>query len=151
MHSCFCSGISVLLLACCSPACSEPIYKSVDSEGRVTFSSKPPVGARQVEEIQIQRGPTAAQIEATKARANRTIEQAQERRSPAEERRQTKVAAREKLRDAQAALEKAKVIQPEDWQHLAGGGRHLKQSYFDRIKEHEAAVEKATKALHAVR
>jgi len=151
MHSCFCSGISVLLLTCCSLACSEPIYKSVDSEGRVSFSSKPPAGARQVEQIQIQPGPTAAQIEATKARAKRTIEQAQERGSPAEEKRQAKMAASEKVRDAQTALEKAKVIQPEDWQHLAGGGRHLKQSYFDRVKHYEAAVEKATKALHAVR
>ncbi|MGH8659073.1 MAG: DUF4124 domain-containing protein [Gammaproteobacteria bacterium] len=151
MNSCFYSGISVLLLACCSLACSETIYKSVDSEGRVSFSSKPPAGARQVEEIQIQPGPTAAQIEATKARANRTVEQAQKSESPAEKRRQAKMAAREKLRDAQAALEKAKAIQPEDWQSLAGGGRHLKQSYFDRIKEHESAVDKVTKALRAVR
>ncbi|MGH6636616.1 MAG: DUF4124 domain-containing protein [Gammaproteobacteria bacterium] len=151
MYSCFCSGISVLLLACCSLAYSEPIYKSVDSEGRVSFSSKPPVGARQVEEIQIQPGPTADQIEATKARAKRTIEQAQKSESPAQKRRQAKMAASEKLREAQAALEKAKVIQPEDWQHLAGGGRHLKQSYFDRVKHYEAAAEKATKALRAVR
>ncbi|MGH8610625.1 MAG: DUF4124 domain-containing protein [Gammaproteobacteria bacterium] len=151
MHSCFYSGISVLLLACCSVACSEPIYRSVDSEGRVTFSSKPPVGARQVEEMQIQPGPTATQIEATKARAMRTIEQAQKRESPTEERRQAKTAASEKLRDTQTALEKAKVIQPQDWQSLAGGGRHLKQSYFDRVKAYEATVEKATKELDAVR
>jgi len=151
MYLCFCSGISILLLACSFLAWSEPIYKSVDSEGRVSFSSKPPVGARQVEEIQIQPGPTAAEIEATKARANRTIEQAQESDSPVEKRRQAKMAASEKLRDAQGALEKATVIQPEDWQHLAGGRRHLKQSYFDRVKHYEVAVEKATKALHAVR
>ncbi|MGH8643056.1 MAG: DUF4124 domain-containing protein [Gammaproteobacteria bacterium] len=141
----------MLLLVCSSLACSETIYKSVDSEGRVSFSSKPPVGARQVEEIQIQPGPTAAQIEATKARANRTVEQAQTSESSAQKRRPAKMAASGKLRDAQAALKKATAIQPEDWQHLASGTRHLKQSYFDRVSEHEAAVERAKKALHEVR
>ncbi len=151
MHPYLCSGISLILLTWYSLATSGPIYKSVDSEGRVSFSSKPPAGARQVEEIPIQPGPTAEQIEATKTRANRTLEQAEKSESPAAKRRQATMAASEKVRNAQAALDKAKIIQPEDWQHLANGKWHLKQSYFDRVKEHEAVIEKAKKALRGVR
>ena len=151
MYPYFRFGISLIVLSCYSLATSEPIYKSVDSEGRVSFSSKPPVGARQVEEIPIQPGPTAEQIEVTRARANRTLEQAKKSESPAAKRRQATMAASGKVRNAQAALDKAKIIQPEDWQHLANGKRHLKQSYFDRVKEHEAVIAKAKKALHGVR
>jgi hypothetical protein len=44
----------------CIPAMAETIYKSVDAEGNVTFSSTPPAGVES-QQIELQPGPTPAQ------------------------------------------------------------------------------------------
>ncbi|MGD2056391.1 MAG: DUF4124 domain-containing protein, partial [Gammaproteobacteria bacterium] len=42
------------------PAMAETVYKSIDAEGNVTFSSTPPAGA-EAQQIELQSGPTPAQ------------------------------------------------------------------------------------------
>ena len=42
------------------PAMAETVYKSVDAEGNVTFSSTPPAGV-EAQQIELQPGPTPAQ------------------------------------------------------------------------------------------
>jgi Domain of unknown function (DUF4124) len=42
------------------PALAETIYKSIDAEGNVTFSSTPPAGV-EAQQIELQPGPTPAQ------------------------------------------------------------------------------------------
>jgi hypothetical protein len=49
-------------------AAAEQIYRSVDAEGNVTFSSEPPAGAVEVDEVKVQPGPTAAEQEAARER-----------------------------------------------------------------------------------
>lgn len=44
----------------CLPALAETIYKSIDAEGNVTFSSTPPAGV-ETQQIELQPGPTPAQ------------------------------------------------------------------------------------------
>jgi hypothetical protein len=44
----------------CLPAMAETIYKSVDAEGNVTFSSTPPAGG-ETQQIELQPGPTPAE------------------------------------------------------------------------------------------
>jgi len=44
----------------CIPALAETIYKSIDAEGNVTFSSTPPAGV-EAQQIELQAGPTPAQ------------------------------------------------------------------------------------------
>ena len=51
--------IVISLLTTCVVA--QPLYKSVNSQGEVTFSDKPLPNAVEVQEIQVQPGPTEAQ------------------------------------------------------------------------------------------
>ena len=51
--------IVISLITTCAVA--QPLYKSVNSQGEVTFSDKPVPNAVEVQEIQVQPGPTEAQ------------------------------------------------------------------------------------------
>jgi len=51
-------ALSTSLLSAAAPA--ETIYKSIDAEGNVTFSSTPPAGV-DAQQIELQAGPTPAQ------------------------------------------------------------------------------------------
>ena len=53
-----CIVISLLTTTC---VVAQPLYKSVNSQGEVTFSDKPLPNAVEVQEIQVQPGPTEAQ------------------------------------------------------------------------------------------
>ncbi|MBK1649652.1 DUF4124 domain-containing protein [Rhabdochromatium marinum] len=66
------------LLSWPPPAAAQPsVYRSVDAQGRVSFSSTPPAGEnlREVESIQLPPGPSEANRQAAEARA-RDIQQA---------------------------------------------------------------------------
>lgn len=59
------NGCLVMLALLAGTAAAEQIYRSVDAEGNVTFSSTPPPDAAAVEEVSVQPGPSAeAQREA---------------------------------------------------------------------------------------
>ncbi len=54
------SAITLATSLLCVPALAETIYKSVDAEGNVTFSSTPPADV-EAQQIELQPGPTPAQ------------------------------------------------------------------------------------------
>ena len=54
------TAITLATSLLCLPALAETIYKSVDAEGNVTFSSTPPAGV-EAQQIELQPGPTPAQ------------------------------------------------------------------------------------------
>jgi|GEM_PF-1512411 len=54
------TAITLATSLLCIPALAETIYKSVDAEGNVTFSSTPPAGV-EAQQIELQPGPTPAQ------------------------------------------------------------------------------------------
>ena len=55
---------------------AQPLYKSVDEHGEVTFSDSPPPNAVDVQEIQLQPGPSAAQQRESAERVKRIESQA---------------------------------------------------------------------------
>ena len=63
---------SVLTLALLAgAAAAEPIYRSVDADGNVTFSGTPPANAAAVEEVSVQPGPSAAAQREARERTQR--------------------------------------------------------------------------------
>ena len=61
----FCMLLLALLAV---TAAAEQIYKSVDAEGNVTFSSEPPADAVNVDEVKVQPGPSDAARQAARER-----------------------------------------------------------------------------------
>jgi hypothetical protein len=148
----------VLLAAWTAVAGAETVYKSIDAQGNVTYSSTPPETAgkrQQVEEVLITPGPSeeerlnaekrAKETEAAAAQSGQTQARQQAARS------QIVGEAEKNLAQARANLEQAKVKDLGDWQYLASGGRVLKQSYFDRIAKAERQLREAERALEQAR
>jgi hypothetical protein len=148
-----------LALGAVAPGCAwaEAVYKSVDADGKITYSSTPPPAgsAREVEELQILPGPTSAEEDAAarRERALEGVEQKRENERAATEKRRGAAiaAAQQDLIRAKADLEQAKIQGDGDWQYLVSGGRVLSGSYFERIADAEAKVEAAEKALQRTR
>ena len=136
-----------LLLAPVCGAVADSVYKTVDESGTVSYSSSPAGDAVQSESVSIPQPPTEAQrrearkierqIQSTSKRTTQSLQRDQ-RQS-----RQQIVTAEARLKAARAALEKAQIKTDADWQNLAQGGRHLKESYFQRVEAAEAAVRQA--------
>jgi hypothetical protein len=57
---------------------AEPVYKSVNDKGEVTFSDSPPPAAVDVQQIQVQPAPTESQLKEGQAREQRINSQANE-------------------------------------------------------------------------
>ena len=55
---------------------AQPLYKSVNEQGEVTFSDSPPPNAVEVQEVQVQPGPSEAQQQESIERAKRIESQA---------------------------------------------------------------------------
>ena len=55
---------------------AQPLYKSVNEQGEVTFSDRPPTNAVEVQEVQVQPGPSEAQQLESIERAKRIESQA---------------------------------------------------------------------------
>jgi len=60
---------------------------------------------------------------------------------------QSRSEAERGLRNARIALQEARIKGDDDWQYLAAGGRVLKQSYLDRVKDAERRVKDAEEGL----
>jgi long-subunit acyl-CoA synthetase (AMP-forming) len=67
-------AIAVSLMA--TSGVAQPLYKSVNEQGEVTFSDSPPPSAVEVQEIQLQPGPSEAQQQESIERAKRIESQA---------------------------------------------------------------------------
>ena len=144
--------IPILFACSASIPAADPVYKSIDANGKVTYSSSPPPAQRgqQIEEVKLAPGPSQKEVEAADKRVqeieradferNKQLKQEQEKRN------KDKEAADSELRRAQQDLEQAKIQRDSDWQFLQQGGRVLRQRYFDRVEAAEARVRKAREA-----
>ncbi len=134
-----------------SPLFAESVYRSVNEKGDVTYSSKPMDGAKEVAPIQLQPPPKRADVDAAKQRASglKQAIKASEQREKMRLLRQKKDehVMSSALVEAEKRVQEAKIVLDSDWQFLAKGGRHLKESYFERIKKAEAEYEAVKKAL----
>lgn len=153
---CPCSLALVLLLAAGTVG-AQQVYRSIDADGNVTFSSSPPPpnSAARVDTIQLPPGPTAEQQSAAEARM-RQIEADSERRAAARAERQAQqgsdvAAAQQALQQAEQELEQARVRGDGDWQTIVTGGRVPSAAYEERVKAAEARVQDARDALTRAR
>ena len=139
--------VMVAALGWFSMAAAETIYKSVDAEGRVTYSSEPPAKAVDTQTVTLPKAPSEtdqeAAIEREKELQKAADEVTSERAAETSKRRQAASSAERALEHEQRRLEEAKVMHDSDWQGKAGGGRRLKESYFERVEKAEERVRQA--------
>lgn len=131
------------------PAAAQTLYKSIMPDGRVVYGDKPAPGAAKVEETRpdISKGglggTTAREQEALKDMENTRLQR---------EGGQDKVrAAEQALRDAEAALAAGKEPLAGERIGTAGGTSRLTETYFDRQRKLEEAVEKARRDFDEAR
>jgi hypothetical protein len=60
---------TILVCLSVNAVCAQSLYKSVNDQGEVTFSDSPPDNAAEIEEIEVQPGPTEAQRRESAERA----------------------------------------------------------------------------------
>jgi len=87
----------------CSSAAADPIYKSVDSAGNVTYSSTPPKGGK-AEKVDVPPPPTEAETQRAEERMKKTEEMSSEmeaQRREKEAAQAAKEAEEARLREAQ--------------------------------------------------
>ena len=151
--------ISALFLAgvCSGPSLvvSETVYKSVDADGNVTYASSPTEQSIKSKPITVPLGPTDEQRQEAEQIEKRLENAATQRRQDLAVARNQRTGslqeAEQSLAEAKADLEETKIIQDSDWQFLGGGGRHLKESYLQRVQQAEERVRAAEQELASVR
>ena len=142
------AGLLVVALLA-QPAIAQTLYKSVNPDGRVTYSDKPPADAVKTEKKQMD---TSKQgVTAPSQREKGTLQQLESSRKTRESA-QDRVRSREiALHDAEVALSMGKEPQPNERLGTAGGGQRLTDEYWARQKKLEANVERARRDLDNVR
>jgi hypothetical protein len=126
------------------------IYKSVDAQGNVTYSSSPPADTTMVERVKLAPAPSKDSLAAAKERERQIVaagnQISTERKAQQETQAKGVDAARQEVNNAQAALADAKVMRDSDWQGTVQGKRHLKPEYFARVQAAESRLAQAQKA-----
>ncbi len=144
-----------MLLLAGNGLCEPPVFKSVDADGNVSYSSTPPADAVKSEPIAILPPPEADARDEAQKQANQ-LEASSKRlqddlQTSRNKRNSTLNNAQEMVEKAQRDLDKAKQISDGDWQPLAKGGRRLKESYHERVKAAEDRLQQAQKTQAATR
>ena len=138
-----------------SLALAEEIYKSVDADGNVTYSAVPPEEAVDTQTVSVPDAPSEVQQQEAVQREKQlqgAADSLARERSARDRQRGEMVQDVEKVRDqAKAQLEQAQVKQDSDWQGLAGGGRRLNESYFERVQNAEENLRQAEEAVSKTR
>lgn len=138
---------------------AEKVYKSVDAEGRVSFSDQPATDAVATEKVKIAPGPSAQDVQAAKQRHRAIEAMANQPANPAEQeadgRKAELKAARKQLQAAEERLEDAKQPRAGDRRGVvspSGATRtRLTPEYLERVKTAEDDVEAARRALEELR
>lgn len=147
--------LALFILALPAHLLAGDVYRSVDAEGNVTFTDKPPEADRSVEKIEIHPGPSEASrldTERRNAAIRKAMEEARDKRLEKEAARDDRLSeARNALSKAEDELKQSKEIGEDDRQYLSGGRSRIRPEYFERLKEAEAKVEKARRKYKEIR
>ncbi|MCU7813893.1 MAG: DUF4124 domain-containing protein [Candidatus Thiodiazotropha sp. (ex Lucinoma kastoroae)] len=131
------------------------VYRSVDSEGNVTYTDAPQGDDASAEKIELHPGPSAESILETKERnaaIRQAMEEAQEKRMEKKASREERMAkAGKELDEAEEMLSKTKEFSDDDRQTFVSGKSRIRPEYYERVKEAEAVVEAARKRFKALR
>jgi TolA-binding protein len=150
------------ILWVCVAAEGEEVYKSVDAQGRVTYSAKPPPSApdEMVEEVKIRPGPTAEQVQQAEQQAKALQELTQQTQEQREEQRQAQEQAKtlkdlskaeQELREATSVLEEAEGTQSGGYYYPGGGEPVLGPEQHKRVEAARQKVQQAKEAAQATR
>ena len=147
-----------LALLSTGTAHAETIYRRVDANGNVTFSSAPPKPGEKAEQIEVDPNrnvvapyitPETQQLEAEERQRYWQKQQQDEQR---QQDRQTLIEQAEaQLRQAREALDAGKALQPGDLIGKRGGGTRPSPQRNERLHELEAQVKAAEENLEQVR
>ena len=125
------------------------MYKSTLRDGRVVYGEKPAPDAVKVEAMKLDTSkkgvlpPSAREVEAAR--------QADQAKARGEAQGTALQAAEEKVKQAEAALAGGREPQPGERIGTAGGASRLNESYYERQKKLEQAVEQAKTELEKMR
>jgi len=131
------------------PAAAQVLYKSTLPDGRIVYGDKPAPDAVKVEETRpdVSKGG----IGGATPREQETLKQMEKARAQREAGQDKVRAAEQALRDAETARAAGKEPLASERIGIAGGGTRLSETYFDRQRKLEEAVEKARRELDQLR
>jgi Domain of unknown function (DUF4124) len=141
------------VLASASPGLlADEIYKSVASDGSVTYSQAPIPGARNsTVEIQVlspEERRASLMLRQQLATSNTALEDSFARREQAWRDADIEIRdATDKLVIEESTLESGREPRAEEWIQNKAGGTRMTQAYFDRLRFMEANVERARQRL----
>ena len=143
---------TALSFLCSSGASGQMVYKSVDAQGNVTYSSSPPPDGRHfVERVPIDPPLPESQRRAAEDRLEQLRSEmtaaGQARQERVESREEAVSAANRELQRVRSELDETRIQDADDWQYLSRGGRVLSQDYLDRVEQAEQRVQEAEETL----
>jgi len=131
------------------PAVAQTLYKSTMPDGSVVYGDKPAPDAAKVEETRpdIKKGG----IGGTTPREQDALQEMEKARQQREGGQEKVTATEQALRNAEAARAAGKEPMASERIGTAGGASRLSETYFDRQRKLEEAVEKARRGLDQAR
>ncbi len=131
------------------PAVAQTLYKSIMPDGSVVYGDKPAPDAVKVDETRpdIKKGG----IGGATPREQEALKEFEKGRQQRESGQDKVTAAEQALRNAEAARAAGKEPLASERIGTAGGASRLSETYFDRQRKLEEAVEKARRELDAAR
>jgi len=141
-----CVFIAAVLL---QPAVAQVLYKSTMPDGRIVYGDKPAPDAVTVEET---RPDTSKRgMGGTTPREKEVLREMEKSRAQREAGQDKVQAAEQALRSAETARAAGKEPLENERIGTAGGASRLNETYYDRQRKLEDAVEKARRDLEAAR
>ncbi|MET0049957.1 MAG: DUF4124 domain-containing protein [Candidatus Thiodiazotropha sp.] len=131
------------------------VFRTVDSEGNVTYTDTPPDNGMKTQRVEIHEGPSQESIRHTQER-NDAIRKAME--EARDQRLEKEASRREMLESAQDAVDKAEQnlketqeMNDDDRENVVGGRSRIRPEYFERVKKAEDELKAARDHLKDVR
>lgn len=150
-----CAALALLLAG---SAAAETVYRHVDADGNVSFSSKPPKTGEKAEAVEIDTNrnviapestPTTERLEA--AERERYWQQKQAETQKQQESNAQVQAAEAQLRQAREAQQAGQALQPGDLIGKQGGGTRPSAQRSERLQRLDAELKAAEENLERVR
>jgi hypothetical protein len=145
--------IPLVLLGCCGFTAADTVYKSVDKDGNVTYSEKPPATkGEKARTREVPIDPNQNVIPSEKPSHIESLEAEQKSRSAQEHSNAAneELSRREKIANAESAVQQAEAAltagqqtQPGDFIGRADGGVRPTQQRMERINSLQQAVDEA--------
>jgi hypothetical protein len=144
---------AVTMLVAAPPTTAQGVFKSVDAQGNITYSDKPPSDVVDAHRFELPPDLDEAQRTAAAAERQRLMRDAdlEGKRRPARPSAAQIRDAEQRLRAARAKLARYEVVQDDDWGGTEQGKRTLKPGYYARVSAAKEEVQEAEAELEGLR